>query len=243
MKKVIYLLFTVIFAITFSSCGGNSKKSADDGWVTIFDGKSFKGWRGYTKEGVPEQWTIESDGSMKINGNEERKTLGLDLLWDEKLKNFEFEMEWKAPERGNSGLFYYAQEVPGMAIYNSATEVALGSTDGSGRITKTGPGSAFDIKAAEPQNAKVPGEWNKIKIIVNKGTVTHIQNDVEVCKYTLWTEEWKELLNNSKFSEERSPRAYSYLINIGGDNREGYIGLQEHGTDFWFRNIRLKKLP
>jgi len=33
------------------------------------------------------------------------------------------------------------------------------------------------------------------------------------------------------------------MINLGGDNHEWYIGLQDHGTDFWFRNIRLQELP
>ena len=29
---------------------------------------------------------------------------------------------------------------------------------------------------------------------------------------------------------------------MGGDKHEGYIGLQDHGDDVWYRNIRVKIL-
>ena len=39
-----------------------------DGYITIFDGKTFNGWRGYGKDRVPSKWTIE-DGCIKFNGS------------------------------------------------------------------------------------------------------------------------------------------------------------------------------
>jgi len=243
MKRTIYLLIATVFVSVIASCSGSSNSNKNDGWVTIFDGKSLKGWRGYLHEGVPAEWSVESDGVLKFDGKGSQENGGLDLLYDKKVKNFEFELEWKASERGNSGLFYYVQEVEGLPIFATAPEIQMAAVDGSGRISKTAAGSLYDMKAANPQNAKIPGEWNKTRIVVNNGHVTHFQNDVQVCEYTLWTDEWKDMLNSSKFSEERWPESYKILINLGGDNREGFIGLQDHGTNFWYRNIRLKELP
>ena len=46
----------------------------------------------------------------------------------------------------------------------------------------------------------------------------------------------------SKFSEEKWPLAFELLNNCGGENHEGFIGVQDHGDDVWYRNIRVKVL-
>ena len=46
----------------------------------------------------------------------------------------------------------------------------------------------------------------------------------------------------SKFSEDKWPLAFELLNNCGGENHEGFIGMQDHGDDVWFRNIRVKVL-
>jgi hypothetical protein len=50
------------------------------------------------------------------------------------------------------------------------------------------------------------------------------------------------MLQNSKFSQKAWPLAFELLNNCGGKNHEGYIGLQDHGDDVWFQNIRIKIL-
>ena len=75
-----------------------------------------------------------------------------------------------------------------------------------------------------------------------KGTVVHYQNDEPVVEYHLWTQQWKEMLDNSKFSKDKWPLAYELLLNCGGENKEGFIGFQDHGDDVWYRNIKIKIL-
>ena len=64
----------------------------------------------------------------------------------------------------------------------------------------------------------------------------------EVLSYQLWTPEWTKLLQASKFSEKSWPSAFALLNNCGGANHEGFIGLQDHGNDVWYRNICIKVL-
>ena len=73
-----------------------------NGYITLFDGETFKGWRGYGKEQVPSKWTIEN-GSIKFNGSgigEAQNNDGGDLIFAHKFKNFELELEWKISKGG-----------------------------------------------------------------------------------------------------------------------------------------------
>ena len=229
-----------------------------DGRYIVFDGKTFNGWRGYNRTDVPGAWTIE-DGCIKINGSgagEAGASNGGDVILMSKVKNFELEMEWKVGKGSNSGIFYLAQEVTSTdkegkevkePIYISSPECQVLDNENhpDAKLGKDGnrkSSSLYDMIPAKPQNSKPFGEWNKVKIMCYKGTVVHYQNDEPVVEYHLWTPQWKEMLDNSKFSKDKWPLAYELLLNCGGDNKEGFIGLQDHGDDVWFRNITVKVL-
>ena len=227
-----------------------------DGYYVLFDGTSLNGWRGYGKDNVPSRWTVE-DGCIKFSGTgtgEGQTGEGGDLIFVRKFKNFILELEWKVSKGGNSGIFYLAQEVKTVRedgsekyepIYISSPEYqvldnanhpdAFLGVDGNRQSA-----SLYDMIPAKPQNSNAFGEWNKAKIMVYKGTVVHGQNDANVVEYHLWTDQWTQMLQASKFSQEKWPLAFELLNNCGGENHEGYFGLQDHGDDVWYRNIRIK---
>jgi hypothetical protein len=94
--------------------------------------------------------------------------------------------------------------------------------------------SLYDLIPADPQNAKPAGEWNSAEILVYDGTVVHKQNGETVLEYHLWTDDWNEMVSNSKFPE--------YNPDWADVAKSGYIALQDHGDAVWYRNIKIREL-
>ena len=246
MKKFSVLFLSMTLAVMLVSCGqGGSKAKGDadaapaEEWIILFDGSSTDEWRGYNKEAFPENGWVVEEGTLHVMGSGRGEAGGGgDIITKRKFSNFELELEWKVSEGGNSGVFYLAQEIEGEPIWKSAPEMqildnerhldAKLGVDGNRQAS-----SLYDLIPAVPQNAKPAGEWNQVKVIVYKGTVVHWMNGQNVLEYHLWTDDWKNMVLNSKF------KSYEWFLNTA---EEGHIGLQDHGDDVWFRNIRIKEL-
>jgi hypothetical protein len=267
MKKRIFILAIGIATTSFMvSCGGGAKKEAPaaeaeevvaeveevaapnslteaekkDGWVLLFDGTSAEGWRGFNMAELPENWTIV-DGALycaESGRGEAGAENGGDIVYDKPFENFKLSLEWKIGEGGNSGIFYLAQEGKDK-IWRTAPEMQVLDNERhiDAELGKDGnhqAGSLYDLIPAKPQNAKPAGEWNSVEILVYKGTVIHRQNGEQVVEYHLWTPEWEEMIKNSKFPE--------YNPDWANVAKKGLIGLQDHGDDVWFRNIKIKEM-
>ena len=236
-----------------------SLKQDADGAYILFDGTTLDGWRGYGKDTIPSRWTLE-DGAIKFTGSHtgEGQTLeGGDIIFAHNFRDFELSLEWKVAEGGNSGIFYLAQEVktkdPSTGadryepIYVSCPEYQVLDNERhpDAKLGVDGnrmSASLYDMIPAKPQNSKPAGEWNTARIMVYEGTVVHYQNDEKVLEYHLWTPQWTDMLQGCKFSQKAWPIAFELLNNCGGENHEGYIGMQDHGDDVWYRNIKVKLL-
>ena len=209
------------------------------GWVLLFNGKDFGGWRQVNNTAMPENWVIE-DQAMKVfvpPGKKPGSGSGGDVLYHpKKFKDFELSIDWKTEKAGNSGIFFNVREVPGKPIYYAAPEVqVLDNVDATdNKIPSHLAGSLYDILPADPKTVKPAGEWNTIVIRVKDGKVTHTQNGVKVVEYELWTPKWDEMVQNSKFK--------TFPGWTEGIAKEGYIGLQDHGYSIWFRNIKIREL-
>ncbi|MCF8359073.1 MAG: DUF1080 domain-containing protein [Prolixibacteraceae bacterium] len=246
--KYLSILLIGIATLFMTACAEKSgpnqltKEEKAEGWQLLFDGETTDGWRGYGKETFPAGWIIDDNALMcKGSGRGEAGAVeGGDILYDEKFSNFHLKMEWKISEGGNSGIFYLGQETPEYDfIWKTAPEMQVLDNDRHpdamlGKDGNRKAGSLYDLIPAKPQNAKPAGEWNSVEIICFKGTVVHKMNGETVLEYHLWTPEWNELVAGSKFPELNPTWA-----DVAS---EGYIGLQDHGDDVWFRNIKIKEL-
>jgi hypothetical protein len=219
-----------------------SAEEAAKGWILLFNGKSSEGWRGYNKTDFPAGWVVE-DGMLRCIASgrgEAGAANGGDILYAARqFSDFNLKLEWKISKGGNSGVFYLGKEVPGKEIWRTAPEFQVLDNDNHpdammGKNGNRQAGSLYDLIPAKPQNTKPAGEWNIIEIICYQGTVIHKQNGETILEYHLWTPEWNELVKNSKFP--------SYNPDWANVPKEGYIALQDHGNDVWYRNIKIRPL-
>ena len=254
MKNVLLIVATCIVMISCNPSGSKTSLMVEtdtiaevntltdaeiaNGWTLMFDGKIPGKWRGYNMDHFPASWSV-TDGTLHCKASKHDKAdVGDrgDIIFDEKLQNFELSLEWKISEGGNSGVFYLAQEIPDKDIWQTAPEMQVLDNvkhpDGQEAIHCAG--SLFDIIGVDQNKVKPVGEWNQAKLLVNKGLVEHWLNGEKVVEYHLWTPEWKEMVAGSKF-----PQFNPDWVNVAD---EGFIGLQDHGDAVWYRNIRIKKL-
>ncbi len=237
MKKIGLLLSSIILAVMIFSC---TNKADKEGWVSLFDGKTTNGWRGYDMDSFPAKGWEVVDGTLHVigSGKGEAGGGGGDIITVKKYKNFELSLEWKVSEGGNSGIFYLVKEVPDQAIWKSSPEMQILDNERHpdaklGVNGNRAAGSLYDLLPGKFEAVKPAGEWNKVEVMVYKGTVVHFVNGEKVLEYHLWTDDWKNMVMKSKFKD------YEDFLNPA---EEGYIGLQDHGDDVWFRNIKIKEL-
>ena len=240
MKKIYSSIMAVALFASALSCtsGGNTNDAGtqtaqtqaldSDGiptggeWITMFDGKTLNGWRGYCRQDVPQGWVVE-DGSITYKGSDNKADTGFgDLIYDKKFKNFVFEIEWKIDKAGNSGIFYTAQEIEGTPIYYSSPEYQLLDNENmpdawEGCDGNRQAGAVYDMIMPDPQPVKPYGNWNKTRIVVYNQRVIHYMNDVKVLEFQFGTPVWRALVDHSKFSKfstrpEKCPEAYDLML-------------------------------
>ena len=105
LKTAVALL--VIACVSFTVINKNTKP-AKGKWVSLFDGKTLKGWHGFNKTGTIPNWEIE-DGALVCLGAA-ADAHGGDIVSDGSYENFELKWEWKLEKGGNSGVMYHVIE-------------------------------------------------------------------------------------------------------------------------------------
>jgi Domain of Unknown Function (DUF1080) len=193
----------------------------------LFKGKTTAGWRGFKKDSLPAGWQV-------VDGSLTRVAPAGDIMTRDKYRDFELTLEWNISVGGNSGIFYRASE-DDSEIYWSAPEMQVlddaKHPDGLSRLTAAG--ADYDIYPSPAGVVKAAGEWNRVRLVVKGNHVEHWLNGVKVVEYELGSPDWEARVKASKFA----PHVHY------GRNREGYIGLQDHGDRVAYRDIKIKVLP
>jgi hypothetical protein len=190
---------------------------SNDKFVDLYNGKDLTGWQ--TKG----NWIPQPDGSLLIEPREnETGWSRFDAyLWTtRKYKDFELRVEYAYPQNGNSGVYFRVADRHNPVATGIEAQI-FDSSKHKGATTDHSNGGIIPAGIAPSQNmARPPGEWNRMIVRCAGDRLTVRLNGTEVVNVRLSKTALKDR------------------------QREGYIGLQDHGRPHTirFRNIQIKEI-
>jgi hypothetical protein len=238
MKRKLIVL--AVSALIFSSAMAQtpntlSKEEKKAGWKLLFDGKTTKGWHTYLKKEAGAKWEVK-DGAIVFNPT--LSTGGGDLVTDGIYENYELNLEWKISKGGNSGIIFDIQEDPKYgATYLTGPEMqVLDNIDASDNKKENHlAGCLYDMSGDATVSKPVPvGEWNKVKLIQDKGHLTFWLNGIKTFEGQIGSDGWNQMVANSKFKN----KDFADFAKVA----KGKIALQEHPGSSQWRNIKIRTL-
>jgi hypothetical protein len=198
------------------------------GWKLLFDGKALDGWTTDTLQ--PSKTPVE-DGSINPHG-----CGGYMMVPQGKYGDFVLSLDFKISKGCNSGVFvrtFSLKPRPGLDPgYNGLEMQILDSTGADYHDT----GAIYDLVKPARNAMKPAGEWNHAVITCDKNLITVELNGEQVTKMDL--DQFTEVGKRPDGTEHKFHEfAYKDF-----PRTPGYIGLQDHGSPCWFKNIKVLPL-
>ncbi|HSW00460.1 MAG TPA: family 16 glycoside hydrolase [Sedimentisphaerales bacterium] len=173
----------------------------------------------------PKGWAFGADGVLAPGDS------GHGDIWTkERYGNFILELDYKVPDKGNSGVFIRTGNLDNWI--NTAIEVQIhATTDG----TKHGQcGAIYDCLSPSKAAQKAPDEWNHFVITCLDNKIYVNLNGEDIIDMDL--DQWTEAGKNPQGTKNKFSGAYKDMP------REGHLGFQYHGNPIWFKNLKIKSL-
>jgi hypothetical protein len=197
-----------------AKAAGLSPEEAKDGFVSLFDGKTLKGWQGDVKGYVVENGTIVCKGDNLYTAKE--------------YANFVFRFEFKLPPGGNNGVGIRTP-MQGIPAYVGMEIQILDDGDPKWKDLQSYQyqGSIYGVVPAKRGHLKPVGQWNEEEIVANGSHIKVTLNGTVIVGADI-----------SKI--DKTP---DHQEHPGLHNAKGYIGWLGHGDPVAFRKVRVKELP
>jgi len=210
--------------------------AADGPWISLFDGKTLNGWKGW-RGPVNPIWVVK-DGAIVANRNGVPGTPGNGgtyLRTEREFGDFELEWEWKNAPGGNSGVFYRSTEDEERPQWTGVEYQLLDGAahpDGkNGQDRWSGAAYALYPPSAEAKTKPV-GEWNKSRVVARGKHVEHYLNGKLACSFEFGNDDFKKRVAAGKFATWKK-----FAVPT-----RGFVVLQDHGHFTAFRAIRIREL-
>lgn len=196
------------------------------GWILLFDGKTLDGWM--RSDGKPSNRGVDHEA---INPH---RCGAYMLVYEKEFSDFELQLDFKVSLRCNSGVFvrtFPLKPREGKDVGFNGIEIAI---DDALKEGYQATGAIYDLSPVLIQATKPTGEWNHFDITCNQGLITVVLNGKQVNSIDL-----------DKFTEpNKRPNGSAHKFDVAYKNhpKHGYIGLQDHGSPCWFKNIKVRPL-
>jgi hypothetical protein len=229
MASLALLCFLQLGVLDFCFAAENELSAAEkkQGWLLLFDGRTIHGWM--NSDGTAPRTPVQ-DGTLNPH-----KAGHYMLVHTQQWENFHLSLDFKISQRCNSGIFVRTSSLtprPGKDVGFNGIEVAIDDTTTAGFHDT---GALYDLVKPAKNAMKPVGEWNHIEIICAGNRIEVALNGESVTRTDL-----------SQFVEpNKRPDGSTHKFDVAWKDhpRRGYIGLQDHGSPCWFRNIKLRPLP
>jgi len=212
MKRATMTMVVLLLAVSSLQAADKKKK---DGWISMFDGKSFKGWKASENK---DTWQIK-DGCLTCAGPRSHLFY---MGSDKPFKNFEFEADVMTKKNSNSGIYIHTRfQKSGWPKHGY--EVQVNTTHGDSIKT----GSLYGVvKVTADQLPVKDDEWFKIRIRVEGRHVVTKVND-------------KVLVDFTEKKERKAGKDFTRILS------KGTIALQAHdpGSVVLYKNLKIRHLP
>lgn len=172
MRKLLIYGAAIVLVVFASAL--KKEVPADDGWVSLFDGKSLKGWKASEH---PATFSV-ADGAIVVYGDRAHLFYEGDV-GGHNFKNFEFKADVMTMPGSNSGIFIHtAYQEEGWP--SKGYEIQVNNTHTDWRKT----GSIYAVQDVKEAPAK-DNEWFTEHIIVQGKKITVKVNGKTINEYTV----------------------------------------------------------
>lgn len=197
-----------------------AETAPEEGFSSLFDGKTFAGWKARG-----DAYVIE-DGAIVCNP----KGGGGNLYTEKEYGDFHLKFEFKLTPGANNGIGIRAP-ASGDAAYVGMEIQVLDDEHPKYKGIKPyqAHGSVYGVAAAKRGHLKPVGEWNSEEIICRGHRVTVILNGVTIVDVDT--------------EEASTPKTLDGNNHPGLKRTSGFICFCGHGDVVSFRNLRIKEFP
>jgi len=195
------------------------------GYISLFNGRDLTNWQ------PASNWTVE-DGVLTLKNRTDHQEHNDNYLWTPRTYgDFIVDLDFKVTQGTNSGVFLRTSDPKDPVP--TGIEIQIASAPPGRPLGRGSVGGIYDM-VAPAINPLKPDDWNHYTITCQGPKITVVMNGqlVSEANLDLWTEARK--------NPDGSPNKFDRPVKDFA--RRGYLGLQDHGTPVWYRNIRIKPL-